>query len=155
MTEAPAACEIWFYHLERSSLEQVLPDLLEKTLARGWRAQVRARDEARLDDLDERLWTWKDDAFLAHGKAGELHEARQPIVLTTGQANENAAQALFLVDGAEPGDVTGYVRCITLFDGRDEAATAEARVRWKGFAAQGLPVSYWRQTEDGRWEKKA
>ncbi|HEY0052608.1 MAG TPA: DNA polymerase III subunit chi, partial [Caulobacteraceae bacterium] len=67
MAEAPATCEIWFYHLERSSLEQVLPDLLEKTLTRGWRAQVRARDEARLADLDERLWTWKDDAFLAHG----------------------------------------------------------------------------------------
>ena len=35
-------CEVWFYHLERTALEQALPDLLEKTLAKGWRAVVRA-----------------------------------------------------------------------------------------------------------------
>ena len=28
--------EIRFYHLTRKTLEQVLPELLEKTLARGW-----------------------------------------------------------------------------------------------------------------------
>ena len=33
--------EIWFYHLERSSLEATLPPLLERCLARGWRAIVR------------------------------------------------------------------------------------------------------------------
>ena len=37
-----AGPEIWFYHLERSTLDQVLPGLLEKTRERGWRALVRA-----------------------------------------------------------------------------------------------------------------
>ena len=36
-----SACEVWFYHLERTSLDQALPELLEKTLARGWKALVR------------------------------------------------------------------------------------------------------------------
>ena len=36
-------CEVWFYHLERTGLEQALPELLNKTLARGWRALVRSR----------------------------------------------------------------------------------------------------------------
>ena len=31
-------CEVWFYHLERTALDQALPELLEKTLAKGWRA---------------------------------------------------------------------------------------------------------------------
>jgi len=44
--------EYWFYHLEASTLEGVLPGLLEKTLAKGWRALVKlpretARREAR------------------------------------------------------------------------------------------------------------
>ena len=34
--------EIWFYHLERSTLDQVLPTLLEKTLERGWRALIKS-----------------------------------------------------------------------------------------------------------------
>ena len=36
-----AATEVWFYHLERTGLDQALPELLEKTLQRGWRAVVR------------------------------------------------------------------------------------------------------------------
>ena len=35
-------CEVWFYHLERQGLDQVLPALLERTLQKGWRARVRA-----------------------------------------------------------------------------------------------------------------
>ena len=38
-----AACEVWFYHLERTALDQALPELLEKTLPEGWKALVRTR----------------------------------------------------------------------------------------------------------------
>ena len=41
------ACEVWFYHLERTSLDQALPELLEKTLARGWKAVVRTAFKPR------------------------------------------------------------------------------------------------------------
>ena len=75
--------EVWFYHLEQTSLEQALPELLEKVLARGWKGQVRLRDAARVEALDQHLWTWRDDSFLPHGPAGEPHAARQPILLTT------------------------------------------------------------------------
>ena len=47
MTETP--CEVWFYHLERTSLDQALPELLEKTLARGWRALVRTPSRDRVE----------------------------------------------------------------------------------------------------------
>ena len=38
---AESACEVWFYHLERTGLDQALPELLEKTLQTGWKANVR------------------------------------------------------------------------------------------------------------------
>ena len=38
--------EVRFYHLQRKTLEQALPQLLEKTLERGWRAVVMAGSEA-------------------------------------------------------------------------------------------------------------
>ena len=147
-------CEVWFYHLERSSLDQVLPDLLDKTLKRGWRALVRAAGADRIEHLDSWLWNYRDDSFLAHGTADEPFADHQPILLTTGQDNPNGAHALFLIDDAEPGDLSPFARCIVLFDGRDETALAAARGRWKMFKAQGLPVSYWQQAERG-WEKKA
>lgn len=151
---AEAGCEVWFYHLERTPLDQALPELLEKTLAKGWRAVVRAPSSDRIEHLDGWLWSWRDDSFLPHGVAGEPHVERQPILLTTAMDNPNGAQALFIVDAAETGALDGYQRCIQLFDGRDEAAVGEARKRWKAFKGQGLPISYWRQGERG-WEKQA
>jgi DNA polymerase-3 subunit chi len=151
---AEAACEVWFYHLERSGLDQVLPELLEKTLARGWKAVVRTRQAERVEHLDGWLWSYRDEAFLPHGPDDEPGAARQPILLTTGFENANGADALFLVDGADAGELAGYARCVVLFDGRDEAALAVARAQWGQVKGQGLPVSYWRQRERG-WEKQA
>lgn len=150
-----STCDVWFYHLERSGLEQALPELLEKTLARRWRALVRVRDPERLRGLDERLWTWRAESFLPHGRADGPEPERQPVLLTTGDANLNTAQVLFIVDGAELGPLDGFERCVVMFDGRDDEAVAEARRRWSQVKAGGANCSYWRQDEDGRWSKAA
>jgi DNA polymerase-3 subunit chi len=147
-------CEVWLYHLERSGLDQVLPELLEKTLQRGWRALVRSPEPERIEHIDGWLWTWRDDGFLPHGVAGEAAAERQPILLTTTAENVNGANALFLVDGAAVDTLEGYQRCILLFDGRDQAALAAARQHWKAVKAAGHPASYWREAERG-WEKQA
>lgn len=149
-----AGCEVWFYHLERSTLDQVLPELLEKTLARGWRAIVRTPDPDRIEHLDGWLWSYRDNSFLPHGLDDDALAPRQPILLTAGADNPNQAQALFLIDGAEPGALDGYARCIVLFDGRDEAALGLARKRWKSFRDAGITASYWRQGAERGWEKQ-
>ena len=148
-------CEVWFYQLERTGLDQALPELLQRTLARGWRALVRSPDLHRLEHLDGWLWSFRDDAFLPHGLASEPHAARQPVLLTPGEGNPNGAQALFLLDDAEPGALDGFERCLILFDGKDEAATASARVRWSQLKAGTGLVSFWRQSAEGRWEKQS
>ena len=82
----------------------------------------------------------------ALAEEAELAPDRQPILLTAGVDNPNHAEALFLLDGAEPGPLDAYSRCILLFGGRPEqAAAALARRRWTVFKAGGHPVSYWRQ----------
>jgi len=153
MAEGP--CEVWFYHLERSRAEQVLPELLEKTLGRGWKALVRGIDPLRLTALDEHLWTYREESFLPHGVTGEPLADRQPVLLTVGLDNPNGGDVLFLIDGAEPGDLAGLTRCILLFDGRDDAALGTARGRWTLFKKGGHPVSYWRQGAERGWEKQA
>lgn len=150
---AEHACEVWFYHLERTGLEQALPELLEKTLARGWKAIVRATRSERLESLDSLLWSYREESFLPHGPAQEPGAARQPILLTTGFDNPNGADALFLIDGAEPGELAGYARCVVLFDGGDEAQLAAARGQWSAAKAKGLSISYWKQQARG-WEKQ-
>ncbi len=147
--------DLWFYHLERSSLDEVLPELLEKTLARGWRALVRSPDAKRRETLDQLLWSWRPDSFLPHAQAEAGDAERQPVLIAEDEANPNQAQCLFLLDGAEPENPSSFDRMIVMFDGQDEMAVNDARALWKKASGQGCTVSYWRQSPEGRWEKKA
>jgi DNA polymerase-3 subunit chi len=152
---ADDACEVWFYHLERTGLDQALPELLEKTLQRGWKAIVRTASDDRLEHLDGWLWSYRDESFLPHGLQSEPNAERQPVLLTTSNDNPNGAKALFLIDGAEPGSLSGYARALILFDGRDEGQLQRARQQWTALKGGGAPLSYWKQTPEGRWEKQA
>ncbi|MBL8584350.1 MAG: DNA polymerase III subunit chi [Rhizobiaceae bacterium] len=147
--------EVLFYHLTESKLDEQLPALLEKSLQRGWRIVVQSGSEERRDALDQRLWTYRDDSFLAHGTDREPHVADQPILLTTSADNANGAQIRFLVEGAEPPDLAPYQRAVVMFDGHDADQLAAARVQWKALKAAGHDVTYWQQTGDRRWERKA
>jgi DNA polymerase-3 subunit chi len=150
-----AGTDVLFYHLERQTLEQVLPGLVERTLQRGWHAVIQAGSAERLAALDSLLWTYKEDSFLAHGTQTDGYAEHQPVFLTTGDDNPNGAAVRFLVDGAVAPKYGGYLRVVCIFDGRDPAAVERARKQWKEAKAEGCAVTYWQQTEAGRWEKKA
>jgi len=147
--------EVLFYHLTESTLEDALPGLLERSVGRGWRAVVQTGGEERRDALDQHLWTFRDDSFLAHGTDREPYAAEQPVLLTTGEANANGAAIRFLVDGAVPPDLAGYERAVFLFDGHDAEQLETARGHWKAMKAAGHTVTYWQQGADRRWERKA
>jgi DNA polymerase-3 subunit chi len=147
--------EVWFYHLERQSLEEALPTLLEKCLERKWRALVQVGDEGAIERLDQHLWTYKDETFLPHARAGSPDAARQPVLLSADGANLNSAQALFLVLGAPFESVGSFERVMLLFDGGDDAALQAARQTWKKVKAEGLSAAYWKQNERGQWSKEA
>lgn len=146
--------EVLFYHLERASLDGVLPGLLEKTLERNWRAVVRAGSRERVEALDAHLWTYRDESFLPHGAGGD--GAQHPVWLTHQEDLPNEPQILFLVDGAgtELETLEPLDRCVMIFDGNDEEALGRARSFWKTAAAAGHEATYWRQSPQGRWEKQ-
>ena len=146
--------EIWFYHLEAQPLERALPVLLEKTLARGWRAVVETTSPERAEALDALLWTWRDDSFLPHGRVGEPQETEQPVLITTDDGNPNGAQVRFFVDRAVPRAGGDYARLVYLFSGHDPDAVAEARTAWRALR-EGNEVTYWQQDAVGRWARKA
>jgi DNA polymerase III subunit chi len=145
---------IAFYHLENWPLEQALPKLLEKTLASGKRALVLAGSEARVEALNNLLWTYHQDAWLPHGAATDGDADDQPVWLAVADDNANRAEYLFLTDGATSARVADFERCFELFDGRDEAALQAARERWKQYQAAGHDLAYWKQTDSGGWQKQ-
>ncbi len=144
--------EVLFYHLTGRTLEQALPQLLEKTLARGWRAVVQAGSPERIKALDDHLWTYTDESFLPHGTDSAADQT--PILLSLSDAR-GAADVLFAVDGVPFPASEGWQRVVILFDGRDEEAVTRARLTWRDVKARGLPATYWQPDETGRWMQKA
>jgi DNA polymerase III subunit chi len=146
--------EVLFYHLTERPLEQVLPEILEKSLQRGWKVGVRGTARARIDMLDSHLWTFRDDAFLPHGQASEANARLQPVLLGVEEDFANQPQVLVLVDGARFAPAATAERICLLFDGNDPDRLAEAREDWKAVGQAGLKAIYWAQ-DGGKWVKRA
>ena len=150
--------EVWFYHLERRALEQVLPGMVEKSLERGWNAVIEAPGEERVAALDTLLWTWSDESFVPHGTARDGEPERQPVYLTAGTENPNRAKVRFCVDGADPSAAlaadASYDRVAVLFDGNDDEAVALARRQWSALKGTTHDRAYWQADGNGRWAKK-
>jgi DNA polymerase III subunit chi len=133
----------------------VLPNLVAKSIDRGWRAVVQAVTEERLAALDDLLWTYSEESFLPHGTDREPQPESQPVLLTISTTNPNAAEVRFLVEGADlPEQIAGYERVVVLFDGDDGEAVTRAREQWREAMKRGASVTYWQQDERGRWQKK-
>ena len=146
-----------FYHLQKQTLDEVLPKLLIKVYASGKRAVVKIGKEERIEPINSYLWTFQDESFLPHGSKKDGFAVEQPIWLTSQNDNPNQSQFLFLTEGAEcdETELASYERIFNIFDGNSEQALTQARDLWKKYKANGCEVFYWQQTDNGKWEQKA
>jgi len=142
-----------FYHLQASPVERALPQLLERVMQSGARAVVMAASEDRIEALANLLWTYNPNSWLPHGTAKDGSAAAQPIWLTDREENPNGARMLVLTDGMASSRMAEFERCLDLFDGNSDEATAAARARWSEAKAAGHELHYWQQTETG-WQEK-
>jgi DNA polymerase III subunit chi len=132
-----------------------LPPLVDKSLSRGWKVVLQFAGEETRDLIDNQLWTWREASFLPHATDGGEFDARQPVLLTTGDANANDANVRFLCGGAELESPEGYERIVVMFDGHDNEQLERARGQWRRFSGIGHQLTYWQQAGEGRWERKA
>ena len=142
-----------FYHLQKQTLEEVLPKLLMKSCSSGKKVVVKIGTEERLEQMNSYLWTFQDESFLPHGSKKDGFAEQQPIWLTLQDDNPNAAEFLFLIDGAQaiPDKTANYERIFNIFDGNAED---KARKLWKEYKTAGFDVFYWQQDNSGKWQQK-
>lgn len=147
--------EITFYHLTQTSLDEALPGLVERSLARNWKVTIQTHTDDVRDRLDRRLWEYDANSFLPHGRDGDEPMDQHPIVLTTTDMNQNGSQIRFVVDNARlPEKIGTYERVAIMFDGTDESAVGQARENWKNLKKDGHALTYWKQSDEGKWERQ-
>jgi DNA polymerase-3 subunit chi len=145
--------ETFFYHLETTPLRQVLPDLLEKVVQRGWRAYVHADADDTVQDLNTHLWSYSPASFLTHGVEGDDLASRQPILLGLSGEMANGADCYLSVAPVDLPDLSATKRCLIVFEGDDAAHLGWARATWKHLKGQGVDLAYWKQDARGKWER--
>lgn len=147
--------DIRFYHLQKQTLDQALPLILEKAFNAGHRIVTRLGNAQEVERMNGILWSYKSDIFLPHGSQKNGYADKQPIWLTTENENPNNANVLILTQGVLSDHIDSYDLCCEMLDGRDESSINDARVRWKNYQESGHDVTYWYQSDSGSWEKKA
>ena len=145
-----------FYHLQKSSLDQILPKLCEKAYATGKRIKIFLGIEERVEFINTLLWTYADETFLPHGSKKDGFVESQPIFISAQEENENNAEILILADGATlPLEkLNSYERVLNIFDGNDELSLQNARFFWKDIKSLGGELHYWQQNSSGNFEQK-
>jgi len=116
---------------------------------------VRLPDGTDLADWDDYLWTYQDQSFLPHGREDQGRADQQPILLANKADDASGFDAVFMVDGADVTALDGVSRVMVMIDGRSQDAVQRERARWKTLKDKGAKMSYWQQTSQGGWEKKA
>ncbi len=145
--------EVRFYHMERQSLEQVLPGLVTRALENGHRILVKTVDEKEAERLSEHLWVYRPDVFIPHGTKKDGHESLQPVYLTSSNDNPGNTDTIILTQGTTAENIGNYKLCCEILDGRDPGQIDAARARWKIYKESGHALTYWQQGEKS-WEKK-
>ena len=146
--------EVYFYHLDQKPLAAILPDLVQRGLARGLRMGVETSAPENMQRLSDLLWSWEDTSFIAHGQGEDASEG-QTLWLAADAANPNGATYRFYVDGALPIAMDGLARAVIMIDSNSEDALVRARSEWKKRKSEGHAVSYWKQDENGKWQNLA
>jgi len=140
--------QVDFYLLSKDTVETALPRIAKSVKGAGERMLVVAAEPDHLAMIDRALWEQLVEDFLAHGKAGEAHADRQPVLLSSGCDAENGAKYIALADGTWRDEALGFERTFLFFDQRK---IDEARGTWRMLGErEDVERRFWKQ-EGGRW----
>jgi len=146
-----------FYHLTRSTSDEALPLLLQKTLGAEKRALVCCQNQQKAQ-ISSAVWSFGEASWLPHGVDGKDDEDADlcPIWISDNpEQNANNAQYVFFMSGITPTSFDDKERVFVLFDGNNAEDLDAARRQWKDFRDAGHDLSYWQQDDAGRWSKSA
>ncbi|MCH4564813.1 DNA polymerase III subunit chi [Halomonas sp. EGI 63088] len=138
-----------FYILPDTTLEARLGfacRLAETIAGKGYRLHLHAEDEAMARDLDDRLWTFRPDAYLPHALVDSNllgSEMASGVPVTIGwegpPAPELAVQAMLNLHPGIPEWFSRFDRVAEIINQHQEVLTAK-RECWQTYKQRGYPV---------------
>lgn len=140
--------EIRFYHLQTRDVVSAVPEIAAKAVERGQRVSLLCADAVMADGLDAALWSFDPASFLPHGRDPAL-----PIYLTVDDARLGDAPVLMVCNRLPPHHLGAAGLVCFVFDDTDPDLTDGLRGAFRTFKDAGHAVTYYRQDDDGKWQK--
>jgi DNA polymerase-3 subunit chi len=113
--------------------------LIERAYEQGQRAYVFAADDAEAQQLDEMLWTFRDQAFIPHeviSATSPTHPRIMAVIGTTAYPPEGFNALLINMSNMLPASVDAFARICEVVDA-DPQRKQQARDRFKQYRDRG------------------
>ncbi len=113
--------EINFYQIDDVVTKSLAP-LLIKVLEDKKKALIFCADKAKIKEIDDSLWTFGKNRFIAHLTIFEKdieqisNWKRQPILLSNEEENKNDADYLVIIDEPSNAFVSSFKRVFYFYD---------------------------------------
>jgi DNA polymerase-3 subunit chi len=139
-----------FYLTGADPVERSIPAVVAKGKQVGASMLIVAEGGARLEALGRALWEEFPEEFLAHGRAGEAHDAKQPVLLSERCEAANGARVIALADGQWREEAEAFDRVFLFFDDRQRESV---RPVWSSFNQRPEVAREYYAREGGKWVK--
>ncbi len=116
--------------------------LVRKARAADMKVVVFLQDSAELAAFDETLWTFSEQDFLPHVKAGDELAAQTPVILTD-NADQTLPhhQVLINLSDQTPAHFARFERLFEIVS-TDEDDLSAGRERYKQYQQRGYPLTH-------------
>ena len=131
--------QVKFVKLDRPEKAKHLCRLSEQFFAEGKRVLITVQDENQGITLDRFMWVWDRGSFIPHAyDNGSVDCLDEPIVITTGEENPNAASVLIMGKPCSLQFARHFDLVIDFAETYDKALADQARVRFSAFRTGGF-----------------
>jgi DNA polymerase-3 subunit chi len=117
--------------------ERVACRLADKAFQHGQKLYIHAESDAQARALDELLWTFRQQSFIPHGRAGGDDA---PVLIGCGDDQPPSDWPLLINLNAEaPAFFSRFERLMEIVDG-DEERRVQGRTRFRFYQDRGYPL---------------
>ncbi len=115
--------------------------LIEKNYQQKRRIYIHAETQKEAHDLDELLWTYRDDSFLPHNLYGEGPEPAPPIQIGFGTTPEKQQDILLNLSATVPVFYTQFQRVFEIVVSSEPALQEISREHYRFYRGQGCEIT--------------
>jgi DNA polymerase-3 subunit chi len=144
--------DISLYHIQHSTIEKVLPKLLEKIISTNNKAVIFCSDENMMNELDKYLWSFSTKTVIPHGCKHDGYKAKQPIYITDVEENPNDASILISLGKVDENYLMTFKRMIYVFDNSVESVSYAENIIKAYKSNNQHSLTCWQQDKaSGNW----